>query len=97
MSDKTFPVRVIMKHDTQANWALATNFIPKKGEVIVYEDYYVSGNTTVPGIKIGDGTTNVNSLPFIDKRYAAHIIDDSVHFTISADTDEELLTFAYKD
>ena len=97
MADKSFAVRVVMKHDTQANWARAVNFVPKKGEVIVYEDYYVSGNDTVPGIKIGDGTTAVGALPFIDKRYAAHILNDSIHYTISVDADEELLQFAYEE
>ena len=97
MADKSFAVRVIMKHDIQDNWNQAVNFTPKNGEVIVYEDYYVSGDTTVPGIKIGDGHTNVRDLPFIDKRYAAHILKDNIHYTISVDTNEELLQFAYEE
>ena len=46
-----------MKTDTASNWEKATNFTPKKGEIIVY-----SGNP--PRIKVGDGTTKVNALPF---------------------------------
>ena len=97
MADKSFAVRVVMKHDTQANWAQAVNFVPKNGEVIVYTDYYTSGNSTVPGIKIGDGVNKVGDLPFIDKRYAAHILNDSIHYTIAVDTDTEVLQFAYEE
>ena len=55
--------RVQQKHDTEANWIKATNFTPKVGEIIVYDpdDTY-----TYARIKIGDGNTNVNNLPFIN-------------------------------
>lgn len=46
----------IIKKDTLENWKKATNFIPKKEEIIIYTDY---------GMKIGDGETPVNDLPFI--------------------------------
>lgn len=56
-TEKTITTRVQMKTDTASNWGKATNFTPKKGEIIVY-----SGNP--PRIKVGDGTTKVNALPF---------------------------------
>lgn len=56
-TEKTITTRVQMKTDTASNWEKATNFTPKKGEIIVY-----SGNP--PRIKVGDGTTKVNALPF---------------------------------
>ena len=56
-TEKTITTRVQMKTDTASNWKKATNFTPKKGEIIVY-----SGNP--PRIKVGDGTTKVNALPF---------------------------------
>lgn len=56
-NEKTITTRVQMKTDTASNWGKATNFTPKKGEIIVY-----SGNP--PRIKVGDGTTKVNALPF---------------------------------
>lgn len=58
MANKTLKTRIINKHDTQANWAKAVNFIPKAGEVIVYTDLHK--------VKVGDGTTKVSALPFID-------------------------------
>ena len=58
MANKTFQGRIVQKHDTKANWDKATNFVPLKGEIIVYDD--------LKKIKIGDGTTKVGSLAFIN-------------------------------
>ena len=64
MSEKNFNnVRVINKHDTEANWLKATNFIPKQGELIVYDK---DSNFSYERFKIGDGNTVVSSLPFAD-------------------------------
>ena len=56
MANKTFQGRIIQKHDTQANWEKATNFIPLKGEIILYDD--------LNEIKISDGITKINDLDF---------------------------------
>ena len=53
--------RIINKHDTEANWALAENFKPLAGEVIVYD---VDSNHAYPRFKVGDGKTSVSALPF---------------------------------
>lgn len=62
MAEKSLQARIQNKCDTTANWAKATNFVPKKGEIIVYSD---GGGTGVPKMKVGDGTTVVESLKFI--------------------------------
>lgn len=49
--------QVIHKHDTSEHWNLAKNFIPKAGEVIIYDD--------INKIKIGDGVRKLASLNFI--------------------------------
>ena len=56
MANKTFQGRIVQKHDTEANWKKATNFVPLKGEIIVYDD--------LNKIKIGDGSTKINDLKF---------------------------------
>ena len=61
MSEKTLNTRIIHKHDTEINWSKATNFIPKKGEIIIYDK---DNNYNYERIKVGDGTTLVNNLPF---------------------------------
>lgn len=45
----------------------ATNFTPLASEIIVYDS---DENYDYPRIKIGDGKTNVNGLPFLTKDYA---------------------------
>ena len=56
-------IRVINKHDTEANWAKATGFIPKQGEIIIYDK---DSTHSYERFKIGDGSTVVSSLPFAD-------------------------------
>lgn len=58
----TLNTRIQHKHDTEANWLKATAFIPKLGEIIVYDK---DDNYNFPRIKIGNGVTVVSSLPFV--------------------------------
>lgn len=51
--------------DTTANWALRTEYVPKRATIIVYSDRFVVSGQDVPGIKIGDGVTVVGDLPFV--------------------------------
>lgn len=54
--------RIQLKHDTEENWLKATNFIPKEGEIVIYD---VDANNPIARFKIGDGTTSVNQLSFV--------------------------------
>ena len=63
MSEKTLKSRIVHKHDIEANWQLATNFSPLEGEIIIYDP---DENFSYSRVKVGDGTTNVNNLKFID-------------------------------
>ena len=63
MAEKNFNTRMQQKIDTTENWGKAVNFVPKKGEIIVYSD---GGGIGVPKIKVGDGATKVGSLKFIE-------------------------------
>lgn len=63
MAEKIVNGRIIQKHDTAANWAKATSFIPKQGEVIIYDK---DSTYNYERIKIGDGSTLVSALPFVD-------------------------------
>lgn len=77
MSEKIIKSRIIHKHGLEAHWLLATNFIPKQGEIIVYDiEVDADGNVlelpkdrTTPythqRLKIGDGITAVSELPFV--------------------------------
>lgn len=75
MAEKTLNTRIQLKHDTAENWSKATNFIPKPGEMIIYDadvDYNYSRT------KIGDGRTPVETLPFMfhKKEYYGLIEDE---------------------
>ena len=82
MAEKVLKARQVQKHDTEANWITAgTNgFIPKKGEIIIYDKD--SSHTTIR-IKIGDGSSNVSSLPFLLDGYATEDQVESVSLTWS--------------
>ena len=62
MIDKKFNnARIVHKGDTEANWKKAKGFIPLAKEIIIYLP-----DTDHPycRMKIGDGNTSVNELPF---------------------------------
>ena len=61
MANQEFYSRIIHKHDTEENWIKAINFIPKQGEIIIYDK---DDNYDYERMKIGDGVSKVNDLPF---------------------------------
>lgn len=66
MAEKTLKTRIQLKYDTLANWnAVASTFVPKKGEICFVEVPTGDSNaTTAPTVlfKVGDGTTAWGSL-----------------------------------
>lgn len=80
MAEKILKARQVQKHDTEANWITAgrNGFIPKKGEIIIYDKD--SSHTTIR-IKIGDGSSNVSSLPFLLDGYATEDQIENVSLT----------------
>ena len=66
-TEKNINSRVQLKHDTETNWLKAVNFIPKAGELIIYDpDSYCDFTR----LKFGDGVTKVNNLPFLFEKLA---------------------------
>ena len=59
MPEKNIQSRIQHKHDTEANWNQTTNFIPKAGEIIIYDK---DDNVDYNRIKIGDGVTDISAL-----------------------------------
>ena len=61
--NNTLKTRIQLKSDTKENWDQASNFIPLEGELIIY-----TTTATPPTcyLKVGDGTTTVTNLPFVD-------------------------------
>lgn len=77
MADKKINTRIIHKHDIEENWLKAINFIPQKGEIIVYD---IDGSYTYSRIKIGDGVTPVNNLPYVANKEEFVVINDKLLF-----------------
>lgn len=62
-TERTLKTRVILKHDTEENWNKATTFVPKKGEVIIYDPDNAHPYSRQ---KLGDGEKTVVNLPFFE-------------------------------
>lgn len=86
---KTLKARIVQKHDTEANWKKAINFIPKQAEIIVYDkdDIY-----DYIRFKVGDGTTKINELPFtsplalaLNETETQLVASTSVSFSLDAE------------
>ena len=77
MADKKINTRIIHKHDIEENWLKAINFIPQKGEIIVYD---IDGSYTYSRIKIGDGVTPVNNLPYVANKEEFVVMNDKLLF-----------------
>ena len=87
----TINTRIKFKRDTTQHWNDARGFIPLQGELIIYNDYKtvvktidgIARNVQIPGIKIGDGLTYVQDLPFIDdelrETIMTHINNPNLH------------------
>ena len=60
----------VVKVDTEENWKKATNYIPDMFTIIVYT--YQCGS---PKVKIGDGVTTVDKLPFLNHR---EVVEDTL-------------------
>lgn len=69
MANKILKTKIINKHDTSINWSLHPELIPSAGELIAYTDLHK--------IKVGDGTTTLVSLPFIDLQDLSNYITES--------------------
>lgn len=57
----TIKSRIISTHDVEEIWNTRTAFIPKKGEIIVYDP---DAKHPYSRFKIGDGLTTLLELPF---------------------------------
>lgn len=88
MADKVLNARMQQKHDIEANWCKAVNFIPLQGEIIVYDTDTIYNYER---FKIGDGITSVNELPFAAD--FEKITNEEIDAICGQSLDEVLATF----
>jgi hypothetical protein len=60
----------VVKVDTAENWSKAKNYVPDSFTIIVY-----TYENSAPKVKIGDGATVVDKLPFLNNK---EVIDDTL-------------------
>lgn len=81
-SKQLLKTRIAHKHDLEVNWMTATTFLPKAGELVIYDpEVDEKGNTralpkgrtkpyTTTRIKVGDGYHYVNDLEFVSAYFS---------------------------
>lgn len=93
MVEKTLNSRIILKHDIEVNWSNSINFIPKIGEIIVYDP---DENHAAARVKIGDGVKTIVELAFIDDAVKevlfkeVDMVDEKIETAINALREEIL-------
>lgn len=71
-----------VKVDTKENWDAQTTLIAEENIVYVYSNQYTVDGASIPGFKIGDGTSYLIDMPFNDDIMARHIADTNIHVTL---------------
>lgn len=61
MAERIINTRITQKHDNQESWESVPLFVPKDGEIIVYDS---DSSHNLPRIKIGNGDQTISNLPF---------------------------------
>lgn len=85
MADRNINCTLISRHDSEENWVLAKDFIPRQGEIVIYDADQLHNYERV---KVGDGKTVVGDLPFINS--GLEVVDyfaelEEKEFTLNAD------------
>lgn len=72
-------------HNNTEFWQSQSTLIPRKGQIVIFEDAQMLNSTILANVKIGDGVTNVMDLPFLtDSLFTAfenHINNTDIHIT----------------
>lgn len=75
----------IIDSDTTENWNIQVSLVSQKDHIYVYTDYAEYNNVDYPGIKIGDGTSYLIDMPFVNGDVAlkltTHINNNNIHVT----------------
>lgn len=70
-----------VKVDTKENWDAQTTLIAEENIVYVYSNQYTVDGASIPGFKIGDGTSYLIDMPFNDDVMSRHVADSVIHIS----------------
>lgn len=81
--------------DSTSGWEENESKISEAGALYIYTDAETFNGKVIAKVKIGDGTSSLADLSFIDAPYSAHIADKNIHFTAEerAQWNNEISTF----
>lgn len=84
--------RNAIRYDTTANWDAQPQLTAEQGVIYIYSDYEVDeNNQLIAGIKIGDGTSYLIDMPFVNGTGSGASGGITVHLD---STDPENLVFS---
>lgn len=67
-------------YGTTEYWNAQPQLISIKGGMYVYSDHSTDDTgKDIAGVKIGDGTSYLIDMPFLDEQYAQHLLDTKLH------------------
>ena len=75
------PIEERIFYNTTNYWNSRRDLIAKRGYIYIYSDYMTIDEQNVAGIKVGDGSSYLIDMPFIDKLYYNHVNDMVCHIT----------------
>lgn len=64
--------RIIHTHDVEENWNKCTDFIPRAGELIIYDPDKTISYTR---FKIGDGVKSITELDFTTEKFISTLFN----------------------
>lgn len=67
--------------NSTSSWKENESKISEAGALYIYTDAETFNGKVIAKVKIGDGTSSLADLSFIDAPYSAHIADKDIHFT----------------
>ena len=72
-----------VRYNSTEYWISKGDTVPDEGEIIIFYDAHKINGQYVPDIKVGNGVSYLNNLPFLNgvdmAALAAHINDRSIH------------------
>lgn len=79
----------IVESDIEENWNAQYDLIAKANHIYIYEDHSVIDGHQIPAIKIGDGTSYLIDMPFVNENaedFYNHINNGDIHVTLAEKT-----------
>jgi hypothetical protein len=67
------PTLPIVRYNSTEYWIAHGDSVPEAGAIIIFYDAYHYEDQDIPGIKVGNGVTYLNNLPFINSASSAQI------------------------